>query len=69
MSDLEKKKDSGISVLDTVLVGRRRGRRIFVLLWALRIAARLFLFAFKLAILVVVVVVIIRVVHLFSRRD
>jgi high-affinity Fe2+/Pb2+ permease len=69
MNDLEKRKGSGISAIDTVLVVVAAVVGIFVVLWALRIAAHLFLFAFKLAILVLIVVAVVRVVHHFSRRD
>jgi hypothetical protein len=68
MGAIEKKKDSGIGVLDTVLVAAAVIGGVLVLLWALRVVAGLILFAFKLAILVVVVLVIIRIVHVFSRR-
>jgi hypothetical protein len=68
MANLEKRKGSGLSVLDTVLVVGAAIGGIFVLLWALRIAAGLFFFAFKLAVVVLVIVVIVRIVHLFSRR-
>jgi hypothetical protein len=50
-------------VAGAVIVG------IFVLLWALRIAASLFFFAFKIAIVVLVVMAVIRLYHLFSRRS
>jgi hypothetical protein len=69
MNDLEKRKGSGISVLDTVLVAGAVIVGIFVLLWALRIAASLFFFAFKIAIVVLVVMAVIRLYHLFSRRS
>jgi hypothetical protein len=68
MGAIEKKRDSGIGVLDTVLVAAAVIGGVLVLLWALRVVAGLILFAFKLAILVVVVLVIIRIVHVFSRR-
>jgi hypothetical protein len=68
MGAIEKKKDSGIGVLDTVLVAAAVIGGVLVLLWALKVVAGLILFAFKLAILVVVVFVIIRIVHVFSRR-
>jgi high-affinity Fe2+/Pb2+ permease len=69
MSTVEKGKGSGIGLIDAVIVAVAVVGGIFVLLWALRIAAGLFLFAFKMAILVVIVVVIIRVVHLFTRNS
>ena len=69
MNDLEKRKGSGISVLDTVLVAGAVIVGSFVLLWALRIAASLFFFAFKIAIVVLVVMAVIRLYHLFSRRS
>ncbi|HVC69247.1 MAG TPA: hypothetical protein VNC61_03170 [Acidimicrobiales bacterium] len=68
MSTVEKGKGSGFRLIDTVIVAAAVVGGIFVLLWALRIAAGLFLFAFKLAILVVIVVVVIRLVHLFTRN-
>jgi hypothetical protein len=69
MSDVDKKKGSGIGLLDTVLVAAAVVGGVLVLLWALRIVAGLILFAFKLAILVVVVLVIVRIVHVFTRHD
>ncbi len=69
MSELEKKKGSGVGVLDAVLVTAAVVGGVLVLLWALKVVAGLILFAFKLAILVVVVAVIVRIVHIFSRRD
>jgi hypothetical protein len=69
MSDVERKKGSGLSVIDTVLVAIAAIVGIFVVLWALRIAASLFLFAFKLAVVVLVVVVIVRIVHFFTRSS
>jgi len=70
MSTVEKGKGSRFGLIDTVIVAAAVVGAIFVLLWALRIAAGLFFFAFKVAVLVVVVVVVIRLVHLFTRsRD
>lgn len=69
MSNLEKRKGSGLSAIDTVLVVAAVVGGIFVFLWALRIAANLFFFAFKLAVIVLVVIAAIRVFHIFSRRD
>jgi hypothetical protein len=69
MSDVEKKKGSGIGLLDTVLVAAAVVGGVLVLLWALKAVAGLILFAFKLAILVVVVLVIVRIVHVFTRHD
>ncbi|HXQ75736.1 MAG TPA: hypothetical protein VN791_04515 [Acidimicrobiales bacterium] len=69
MGELEKKKGSGVGVLDAVLVTAAVVGGVLVLLWALKVVAGLILFAFKLAILVVVVAVIVRIVHIFSRRD
>jgi hypothetical protein len=68
MGAIEKKKGSGIGVLDTVLVAAAVIGGVLVLLWVVKAVAGLVLFAFKLAILVVVVLVIIRIVHVFSRR-
>ena len=68
MGAIEKKKGSGIGVLDAVLVAAAVIVGVLVLLWAVKAVAGLVLFAFKLAILVVVVLVIIRLVHAFSRR-
>jgi hypothetical protein len=68
MSDVDKK-GSGIGFIDTVILAAAVVGGIFVLLWALRIAAGLFFFAFKVAVLVVVVVVIIRIVHIFTRNS
>jgi len=67
MSELERKRGSGMGVLDTVLVTAAVLGGIFVVLWAVRAVAGLILFAFKLVILVVVVAVIVRLVHLFTR--
>jgi hypothetical protein len=69
MSNLEKRKGSGLSAIDTVLVVAAAVGGVFVLLWALRIAASLFFFAFKLAVIVLIVIAAIRVFHIFSRRD
>ena len=69
MNDLEKRKGGGISAIDTVLVVVAAVVGIFVVLWALRIAASLFLFAFKLAVLVLIVVAVVRIVHHVSRRN
>ncbi len=69
MSEVEKKRGSGVGVLDAVLVTAAVVGGVLVLLWALKVVAGLILFAFKLAIIVVVVAVIIRIVHLFSRRS
>jgi hypothetical protein len=69
MSDLEKRKGSGLSAIDTVLVVAAAIGGVFVLLWALRIAAGLFFFAFKLAVIVLIVIAVIRVFRIFSRRD
>jgi len=69
MSDVEKRRGSGIGLIDTVIVAAAVVGGIFVLLWALRIAAGLFFFAFKVAVLVVVVVVVIRLIHLFTRNS
>jgi hypothetical protein len=69
MNELEKKRGSGVGVLDAVLVTAAVVGGVLVLLWALRVVAGLILFAFKLAIIVVVVAVIIRIVHIFSRRN
>jgi hypothetical protein len=66
---VEKRNGSGIGLLDTVILAAAIVGGIFVLLWALRIAAGLFLFAFKVAILVVVVIAVIRLVHLFTRNS
>jgi hypothetical protein len=68
MNELEKRKGSGVSVLDAVLVTAAVVGGVLVLLWALKVVAGLILFAFKLAIVVVVVAVIIRIVHAFSRH-
>ena len=69
MNELEKKRGSGVGVLDAVLVTAAVVGGVLGLLWALRVVAGLILFAFKLAIIVVVVAVIIRIVHIFSRRN
>lgn len=69
MSTVEKGKGSGVGLMDTVIVAAAIIGGIFVLLWALRIAAGLFLFAFKVAVLVVVVVVVIRLVRIFTRSS
>ncbi len=69
MSDVEKKKGSGIGVLDTVLIVAAVIGGVLVLLWVLKAVAGLILFAFKLAVLVVVIFVIVRIVHLFTRHD
>jgi hypothetical protein len=68
MSAVEKKSGSGIGLVDTVIVAVAVVGGIFILLWALRIAAGLFLFAFNVAILVVVVVAAIRLYRLFTRK-
>jgi Na+(H+)/acetate symporter ActP len=68
MNDLEKKKGSGVGVLDVVLITAAVVGGILVLLWVLKAVAGLILFAFKLVVIVVVVAVIIRLFHLFSRR-
>jgi hypothetical protein len=68
MNELEKRKGSRVSVLDTVLVTAAVVGGVLVLLWALKAVAGLILFAFKLAIIVVVVAVIIRIIHAFSRH-
>jgi hypothetical protein len=68
MSELEKRKGSGVSVLDAVLVTAAVVGGVLVLLWVLKVVAGVILFAFKLAVLVVVVLVIVRVVHLFTRH-
>ena len=68
MNELEKRKGSKVSVLDTVLVTAAVVGGVLVLLWALKVVAGLILFAFKLAIVVVVVAVIIRIVHAFGRH-
>ena len=68
MNELEKRKGSRVSVLDTVLVTAAVVGGVLVLLWALKAVAGLILFAFKLAIIVVVVAVIIRIIHAFSRN-
>ena len=68
MSTVEKGKGSRFGLIDTVIVAAAVVGGIFVLLWALRIAAGLFFFAFKVAFLVVVVIAVIRLVHLFTRN-
>jgi hypothetical protein len=68
MNDLEKKKGSGVGVLDAVLITAAVVGGVLVLLWVLKAVAGLILFAFKLVVIVVVVAVIIRLFHLFSRR-
>jgi hypothetical protein len=68
MNDLEKKKGSGVGVLDVVLITAAVVGGILVLLWVLKAVAGLILFAFKLVVIVVIVAVIIRLFHLFSRR-
>jgi hypothetical protein len=68
MSTVEKRKGSRLGLIDTLIVAGAVVGGIFVLLWALRIAAGLFFFAFKVAVLVVVVVAVIRLVHLFTRN-
>lgn len=68
MSAVEKKKGSGIGVIDTVLVTAAVVGGILVLLWAVHAVVGLILFVFKVAILVVVVAVIVRIVHLFTRH-
>ena len=67
MNDLEKRKGSRVSTLDTVLVAAAVIGGVLVALWVLKAVAGLVLFAFKLAILVVVVLVIVRIVRMFSR--
>jgi hypothetical protein len=69
MNDVEKKRGSGVGVLDAVLVTAAVVGGVLVLLWVLKAVAGVILFAFKLAVLVVIVAVIIRIVHLFSRRN
>jgi FtsH-binding integral membrane protein len=69
MNDLEKKKGSGVGVLDAVLITAAVVGGVLVLLWVLKAVAGLILFAFKLAVIVVVVAVIIRLFHLVSRRN
>ena len=68
MSDVEKRKGSGLSLVDTALIAAAVVGGVLVVLWVVRAVAGLFLFAFKLAILVVVILVIVRIVHLFTRR-
>jgi hypothetical protein len=69
MNEVEKKRGSGVGVLDAVLVTAAVVGGVLVVLWVLKAVAGVILFAFKLAVLVVVVAVIIRIVHLFSRRN
>lgn len=69
MNDLEKKKGSGVGVLDAVLITAAVVGGVLVLLWVLKAVAGLILFAFKLVVIVVVVAVIIRLFHLVSRRS
>jgi hypothetical protein len=69
MSELEKRKGSGVSLLDGVLVTAGVIGAIFVVLWVVKAVAGVILFAFKLAILVVVIAVIVRAFHHFSRRN
>ncbi len=69
MNEVEKKRGSGVGVLDAVLVTAAVVGGVLVVLWILKAVAGVILFAFKLAVLVVVVAVIIRIVHLFSRRS
>jgi uncharacterized membrane protein YhaH (DUF805 family) len=68
MNELEKKRSSGVGVLDAVLVTAAVVGGILVALWALKVVAGLILFVFKLAILVVIVAVIVRLFHHLSRR-
>ena len=69
MNDVEKKKGSGVGVLDAVLITAAVVGGVLVLLWVLKAVAGLILFAFKLVVIVVVVAVIIRLFHLVSRRS
>lgn len=68
MGAIEKKKGSGMGVLDTVLVAAAVIGGVLVVLWAVKAVAGLILFAFKLAIVVVVVLVVIRIVHALTRH-